>query len=100
LYKEALGKVAHDHTKRHVDAWSWVVMGVTSLLFLTALFLKGLTHDALLEGGVFLVSVKLIMMAYKNSVAEKEVKEHLDGVQEALERMEELLKEGREAGKE
>jgi len=33
-----------------------------------ALFTKGFTHDILLEAGVLLVSVKLIIMAYKNSV--------------------------------
>lgn len=67
-------------------------MLVTSLLFVTALFLKGLTHEVLLEAGVFLVSVKLIMMAYKNSVAETELKACIDEVQAALARLEETLR--------
>ena len=33
------------------------------------LFLKGFTHDLLLEAGVFLVSVKLILMSYRSSLA-------------------------------
>ena len=36
-------------------------MGITSFLFVTALFLKGLTHDALLEAGIFLVSVNCLL---------------------------------------
>ena len=48
------------------DAGSILVILVTLVLFLTALFVKGVTHDLLLEAGVFLVSVKLIIGAYKN----------------------------------
>ncbi len=36
------------------------------VLFIAALFTKGLTHELLLESAVFLVSVKLILMAYSN----------------------------------
>jgi hypothetical protein len=78
-------------TKRHVDGWSWIVMSITCVLFVAALFLKGLTHDLLLEAGVFLVSVKLIRMAYKNSVASADLKARLDDVQDALGRLERLL---------
>ena len=42
-----------------------------------ALFAKGLTHDLFLEGGGFLVSVKLIMMAYENAVAIGHLDENL-----------------------
>ena len=42
---------------------------LTLALFVVALFVKGLTHDLLLEAGVFLVSVKLVLMNYKNSLA-------------------------------
>ena len=45
---------------------SLVVIGVTFVLFVMALFTKGLTHDILLEAAIFLVSVKLIMMAYSS----------------------------------
>lgn len=48
---------------------SIVVVVVTLILFILALFTKGLTHDILLEAGVFLVSVKLILMAYHNAEA-------------------------------
>ncbi|MBW2327978.1 MAG: hypothetical protein JRF45_16245 [Deltaproteobacteria bacterium] len=52
---------------KHFDMGSMIVIIVTFILFITALFTKGLTHDLLLETGVFLVSVKLILMAFKNS---------------------------------
>ena len=71
---------------RHIDSWSWVVIAITLVLFLVALFLKGLSHDLLLEAGVFLISVKLILMAYKNGVATEALKRKLDEVHAALDR--------------
>lgn len=65
--------------KKYFDVGSAVVIAITFILFAAALFVKGMTHDLLLEAGVFLVSVKLIMMSYKNSIfvghLEKELKE-------------------------
>ncbi|MGH8850029.1 MAG: hypothetical protein ACREYD_03455 [Casimicrobiaceae bacterium] len=58
---------------RHVDSWSWVVIAVTFVLFLLALFLKGLSHDLLLEAGVFLISVKLILMERRRYRSGQEV---------------------------
>ncbi len=52
---------------RYLDLGSIIVILITLVLFVAALFIKGFTHDLLLEAGVFLVSVKLIMVAYKNS---------------------------------
>jgi len=70
--------------KRHCDAWSLLVIIVTFLLFIIALFVKGVTHDILLEAGVFLVSVKLIMMGYKNSVNIRRLNERLDELKALL----------------
>ena len=50
----------------HLDVASRIVIALTLVLFGTALFIKGLGHDILLEAGVFLVSVKLILMAVAN----------------------------------
>jgi hypothetical protein len=44
---------------------SFVVILVTFVLFVLALFTKGFTNDLLLEAGVFLVSVKIIMLSGK-----------------------------------
>jgi len=54
--------------RAYFDVGSFIVIVVTFVLFVAALFTKGFTHDILLEAGVLLVSVKLIIMAYKNSV--------------------------------
>ena len=77
--------------QRHLDAWSAVIILITFLMFVAALLLKGLGHDLLLEGGVFLVSVKLIMMAYKNSVVATRLNDRLDGLEQVLGRIEELF---------
>lgn len=67
--------------RKHFDVGSVMVIIVTFVLFTIALFTKGFTHNLLLEAGVFLVSVKLILMAYNNSVNvksfQKEIKELL-----------------------
>lgn len=71
-------------TKR-IDLWSWIVIAVTFALFLAALFVKDLPHDLLLEAGVFLVSVKLILMAYKNGITTEALSSKLDRIHAALE---------------
>ena len=66
------------------DPWAMVVIVLTVGLFGLALFLKGFTHDLLLEAGVFLVSVKLILMAKKNSRTEERLEQHLVEIKEYL----------------
>jgi hypothetical protein len=64
--------------RNHFDPWSIVVVVLTFVLFLVALFVKGLTHDLLLETGIFLVSIKLILMSHKNSILAKHTEERLE----------------------
>ena len=64
--------------KRHFDFGSIIVILVTFVLFVSAIFTKGFTHDLLLEAAVFLVSIKLIVMAYKNIDATDAIHEKLD----------------------
>jgi hypothetical protein len=52
---------------KQFDPWSVVVIALTLVLFIASVFVTGFTHDLLLESGVFLVSVKLILMAQKNT---------------------------------
>ena len=68
------------------DPWAVMVIFVTFALFLTALFLKGFTHDVLLEAGVLLVSIKLIMMSHKNSLMELELHKKLEEIQRLIEK--------------
>lgn len=69
---------------KHFDFGSIIIVVITFMLFVTALFVKGMTQDLLLEAGVFLVSVKLIIMAYKSSVAVKGIKEELNEIKAML----------------
>lgn len=70
--------------KRHIDIWSLLVIIITFVLFIIALFVKGITHDLLLETGVFLVSVKLILMAYRNRVAASTIEKKLDEIKKTI----------------
>ena len=63
--------------REHFDGGALSIIAITFVLFAIAPFTKGLTHDLLLEAGVFLVSVKLIMMAHKNSVTSKAIEKEL-----------------------
>ena len=73
---------------RPFDLGTVLVIGITLLLFVIALFEKGFTHDMLLEAGIFLVSAKLIMMSYKNSLATRDMRDQLDAIQRAIARLE------------
>ncbi|MDA3781085.1 MAG: hypothetical protein PF487_12810 [Bacteroidales bacterium] len=61
-----------------------LVIALTFSLFIASLFLTGFTHDLLLESGVLLISIKLIIMNYKNSLANKEVIKKIDEIKEIL----------------
>jgi hypothetical protein len=69
---------------RHLDTGSLAVMGLTLVLFVVALFAKGLTQDLLLEAGVLLVSVKLILAAYKNSVSNQRILTLLQEIRDSV----------------
>ena len=70
--------------KNHVDIGSYVVIVITFILFAMALFFKGITHDLLLEAGIFLVSVKLVMMSYKNNEFTKHLDDELHEIKDIL----------------
>ena len=70
--------------KKHLDLGSIIVILVTLALFIVALFVKGFTHDLLLEAGVFLVSVKVIMMAYQNSMHANEIIREIKALKDAI----------------
>jgi hypothetical protein len=72
---------------KHFDTWSLLVMVLTLVLFVIALYTKGFTHDLLLEAGVFLVSVKLLLMAYKHSIATNTMQQKLDALHSAVQRL-------------
>jgi hypothetical protein len=73
---------------KHIDGPDAVVLAITLFLFLGAVVTKGLTHDLLLEAGVFLVSVKLVIGNYKSGVRDREMRELLERVAASVERLE------------
>ncbi len=74
--------------REHLDTGSLIVIIITFALFTVALFLKGFSHDLLLEAGVFLVSVKLIVMSYKNSRYINKLDMRLNQIFEVIQRIE------------
>ncbi len=74
---------------KHFDVSSIIVIVITFVLFFMALFYTGFTHDLLLEAGVFLVSVKLIMMSYKTSVSSKDIHRELEEIKNLLKNIKE-----------
>ena len=70
--------------KKYLDVGSVVVIAITFILFAMALFFKGITHDLLLEAGVFLVSVKVIMMGFKNGEFAQRLENELEEIKDIL----------------
>ena len=73
--------------RHYFDAGSLLVIFITFALFLAALYFTGFTHDLLLEAGVFLVSVKLILMSYKNAVASDKLHNELVEIRSLIQEM-------------
>jgi len=74
--------------RKHLDLGSLVVIAVTFILFFFALFTKGFTHDFLLEVAVFLISVKLMIMAHKNRGATESLYGKLDEIYKKVDAIE------------
>jgi len=70
--------------KKIFDLGNTLVIALTFILFAIALFATGFTKDLLLETGVFLVSIKIIMMNRANSNSNKEIIKKLNEINEKL----------------
>ncbi len=70
--------------KKYLSIADFLVIAITFLLFAVALFVKGITHDLLLEAGVLLVSVKIIMMNYKNTLSVNRMLKELNDIKNTL----------------
>jgi hypothetical protein len=73
--------------RHYFDAGSLFIIVITFVLFVAALYFTGFTHDLLLEAGVFLVSVKLILMSYKNKVASDNLHKELSEIRSLIQEM-------------
>jgi hypothetical protein len=76
------------------DPWSTIVIALTLVLFLISAFIKGFTHELLLEAGVFLVSIKLILMAQKNSLSARLTGQRLERIASLLEKIQDQPAQG------
>jgi len=84
MIKIATVKNMNKLIKKHLDTGSLIVILITFILFTIAIFTKGMTHDILLEAGVMLISVKLIMMAFKTSVFYEDIIRELKNINDSL----------------
>lgn len=67
-----------------MDWGTRITIFLTLILFIVALFVKGFGHGLLLEAGVFLVSAKLIILAYHNHVSNERIQSQLEEIQAQL----------------
>ena len=74
--------------KTHLSWTELFVISLTIMLFIVALFVKGLTKDLLLEAGVLLVSVKLIIMNHKSAEHKEKIVKDLEEIKQILFKME------------
>lgn len=79
--------------RKYLGPGTMLVLVITLALFILALFVKGVTHDLLLEAAVFLVSVKLIVMTYRNSKGVEAIQAKLDKILTEEEHLEKVLNE-------
>jgi hypothetical protein len=75
--------------KKHLSLAELIVILITFVLFTVALFVKGFTHNLLLEAGVLLVSIKLIMMNYKSIQSNNSILKELDDIRNTLSELKE-----------
>ena len=80
-----------DVTKKYLGPGTVLIVLVTLALFIAALFVKGFTHDLLLEAAIFLVSVKLIILSYRNSKGVEAIQEKLDEILSEEKHLEKVL---------
>ena len=70
--------------KKIIDSGNTLVIATTFILFVIAIFTTGFTKDLLLEAGVFLVSVKIILMSRANLTSNKEIINRLNEINDKL----------------
>lgn len=61
-----------------------IVIGITFVLFIVALFVKGFTKELLLEAGVFLVSLKLILNSRRNALYSQQILGELEEIKNRI----------------
>jgi hypothetical protein len=72
--------------KKYFEFWNVSVIAITFILFVVALYSTGFTKNLLLEAGVFLVSIKIIMMSHRHSLSNREILKKMDEIIEKIEK--------------
>jgi hypothetical protein len=67
-----------------IDLGTGIVIVLTAALFCLSLVVHGFTHEVFLESGVFLISVKLILITTKLAASEQRLETHLKQIKELL----------------
>ena len=80
-----------DLLKKYLGFWNTLILLITLILFIVALFVKGFTRDLLLEIAVFLVSVKLFILSYRNGKGVELIQDKLDAILSKEEQLEKAL---------
>jgi hypothetical protein len=70
--------------RKRIDIASSLTLIITVVLFVVAIFEKGLTHDLLLEAGVFLVSAKLALASSWAKISSDLLNEKLDQLSQQI----------------
>ena len=70
--------------RERLDMGSMVIIFITFTLFVVSLFQKGLSHEILLDTGIFLVSVKLIIMSFRNNLYIKDLNRQLEEIKRLI----------------
>lgn len=63
---------------------SIAIIAITLALFIAAVFTKGFTHDLFLEAAVFLVSVRVIFLTFRNNVIARDMQKQLSDIHDTL----------------
>ena len=72
--------------RERLDMGSMAIIVITFTLFVVSLFQKGLTHEILVDTGIFLVSVKLIVMSFRNNLYMKDLNQQLEEIKKLIKR--------------
>ena len=70
--------------RERLDMGSMAIIFITFTLFVVSLFQKGLTHEILIDTGIFLVSVKLIVMSFRNNLYMKDLNQQLEEIKKLI----------------
>ena len=70
--------------RERLDMGSMAIIVITFTLFAVYLFQKGLNHEILVDTGIFLVSVKLIVMSFKNNLYMKDLNQQLEEIRKLI----------------